>query len=265
MTRTAISPRLAIRIFFSTTANVGAVTSQKGIPGSSGHWTVRDVAETGSTNADLLDAAERGDAVDRTVLRTDHQTAGRGRLDRRWDAPPGTNLLASVLFLEPGDDPTTLVQRIGVAAVEAVEAAAGTPLVDRLGLKWPNDILLDGMKLAGVLAQRSSNTGAIVVGIGLNVGWSPEGAASLSSNLQLDTSPHRLLERLLDCFDQRDDIGDVYRDRLLTLGQDVRVELPAGRQLVGRAVDIDERGRLVVESGDARHVLDVGDVVHLRT
>jgi BirA family biotin operon repressor/biotin-[acetyl-CoA-carboxylase] ligase len=226
---------------------------------------VRVVDETGSTNVDLLAAAERGDAVDRTVLRTDHQTAGRGRLDRRWDAPPGTNLLASILFTEPGADPMTLVQRIGVAAVEAIEAAAGSPLDDRLGLKWPNDLLLDGAKLAGVLAQRSTTTGAVVVGLGLNVGWAPTGAASLASNLHLDTTPHRLLELLLDCFDRSVDVSEAYRRRLLTLGEVVRVELPAGNELVGKAIDIDHRGRLVVQSGDMRHVLDVGDVIHLRT
>ena len=87
----------------STADNVGVMAA----PGSIWHeepwppgWTVRRVPVTGSTNADLLAAVESGDADDRTVLVADHQIAGRGRLDRRWDAPAGTNLLVSLLFLD---------------------------------------------------------------------------------------------------------------------------------------------------------------------
>ena len=106
MTRTAISPRLAMRIFFSTTDNIGAMDGvnanwlenarENGLQ-EHGRWRVSVVAETGSTNADLLAALDSG-VPDRTVLRTDHQTAGRGRLGRTWQAPPGANLLVSVLF-----------------------------------------------------------------------------------------------------------------------------------------------------------------------
>src|SRR5580765_5214395 len=109
MTRTAISPRLAIRIFCSTAANVGGVDRQdhghplawRPLPladpavAARGGWSVWYVAETGSTNADLLAGA---DAPDRTVLVAGHQTAGRGRLDRTWEAPPSANLLTSILF-----------------------------------------------------------------------------------------------------------------------------------------------------------------------
>src|SRR6056297_227208 len=153
MTRTAISPRLAIRIFLSTTANVGAVTVRGGISSRPNGWDVRHVPETGSTNTDLLEAAERGDAGDRTVLRADHQTAGRGRLDRRWDAPPGANLLVSIAFVPVPATPAEATQRVGLAAVAAVRAHLPGATV---GLKWPNDVLLDGAKLGGILAQRSA-------------------------------------------------------------------------------------------------------------
>src|SRR5918995_254087 len=105
MTRTAISPRLAIRIFFSTAANVGAVDDggPNPRPTAPAGWTVEHVAATGSTNADLL--ATAGTRPDRSVLVADHQTAGRGRLDRRWDAPPGASLLVSLLFHRVPADP----------------------------------------------------------------------------------------------------------------------------------------------------------------
>src|SRR5690606_25135064 len=124
MTRTAISPRLAIRIFCSTAANVGGVHPTDHVPDRPGAgdpgdwppgWLVTSVAETGSTNADLLAAAATG-APDRTVLVTDHQTGGRGRLDRRWDAPPGTNLLVSILFRSVPRFPADLTHRVGLAA-----------------------------------------------------------------------------------------------------------------------------------------------------
>ena len=98
---------------------------------------MRHVAETGSTNADLI---ADGEAADRTVLMTDHQTAGRGRLDRRWDAPPGTNLLVSIMFRAVPSDPGELTRRIGLAVVAAVRETVGVAAE----LKWPNDVLLGG-------------------------------------------------------------------------------------------------------------------------
>src|SRR3954466_13886918 len=110
-------------------------------------WSVTWVAETGSTNSDLVPAA-MPDAPDRTVLAARHQTAGRGRLDRRWDAPPGANLLVSILFREGVDRPHRITQRVAVAAAVACERVAGV----RADIKWPNDLLLGEAKLAGILA-----------------------------------------------------------------------------------------------------------------
>ena len=223
--------------------------------------------ETGSTNADLLTWADAGTTPDRSVLRADHQTAGRGRLDRRWDAPSGASLLASILFLEPPSVPTMLTQAVGRAALDAIETVAGHDLTGRLSLKWPNDLLLDGRKLSGVLAQRSAYTGAVVVGLGLNVAWAPDGAASLSGDLGLVVTPDELLDHLLRHLDgllDASDLVDRYRTRLATLGAQVRVELPGGGVLVGAATDIDADGRLLVDDGTAVVALDVGDIVHLR-
>jgi BirA family biotin operon repressor/biotin-[acetyl-CoA-carboxylase] ligase len=218
-------------------------------------WHVTHVAETGSTNADLLEAAA-GDAPGRSVLAADHQTAGRGRLDRRWEAPAGSNLLVSILFRDVPSDAGELTRRTGVAVVDAVRALTG--LTARL--KWPNDVLLDGAKLAGILAQREPG-GAVVVGVGLNVGWAPEGAARLGP----PHGPADALDALLIAYDALpDDVEGRYRDSLATLGQRVRVELPSG-SIVGTAIDVERDGRLVVLDDCAvTHRLDVGDVVHLR-
>jgi len=235
-----------------------------------GGWTVSHVAETGSTNADLLAAASAG-APHRSVLRTDHQTAGRGRLDRRWDAPPGTNLLVSFLFRDAATEPDAgspveLMRRIGIAAVDAVGALAGAAGV-AARLKWPNDVLVDGAKLAGMLAQRGDDV--TVIGLGLNVGWAPDGAARLPDG----TTPAAVLDALLDAFDAFATTAGAtaagvharYTELLVTVGQRVRVELPGGTVLDGRATGVDHDGALVVLDECAlTHRVAAGDVVHLR-
>ena len=143
-------------------------------------WHVRVVDETGSTNADLLAAAASG-APHRSVLAARHQTAGRGRLDRRWEAHAGANLLVSLLFTEVPDHAHELTQRVALAAADAAATLAGADV----RLKWPNDLLLDGRKLAGVLAQSTFVDGrrVVVVGIGVNVGGAPPDAAMLGGGL----------------------------------------------------------------------------------
>jgi BirA family biotin operon repressor/biotin-[acetyl-CoA-carboxylase] ligase len=222
-------------------------------------WTVRHCIETGSTNADLLADLDAGVAGDRSVLATGHQTAGRGRLDRRWDAPPGTNLLVSIALVPVPEVPVEATHRVGLAALAAVRDLRSDAQV---GLKWPNDLLLDGRKLAGILAQRSSTRDAVVVGLGLNVSWAPEGAARLGSSLR----PADVLARLLRHFDELPvDIGPRYRSELSTIGERVRVEVPTGSPVDGEAIDVDAVGRLVVRSDDGTVTsFDVGDVVHVR-
>lgn len=219
-------------------------------------WHVRHVAETGSTNTDLLAEAAKG-APDRSVLATGFQSAGRGRLDRRWDAPPGANLLVSLLFRAVPDPANELTRRVGVAAVEAVRATTGLAAV----LKWPNDVLLDGRKLGGILAQRAAD-GPVVVGLGLNVGWAPDGAAALGSAVLVPD----VLAALLAAYDGLpSDIHPRYRQLLDTVGRHVEVELPGGA-VAGRAVDVEPDGRLVViDECAVTHRIDVGDVIHTRT
>jgi BirA family biotin operon repressor/biotin-[acetyl-CoA-carboxylase] ligase len=222
-------------------------------------WRVRIVEETGSTNADLLAHATAG-APHRSVLAARHQTAGRGRLDRRWEAPAGANLLVSLLFRDVPEFPHELTQRVALAAARACHRMAGP----EPELKWPNDLLLHGDKLAGVLAQSAdtSDGRVVVVGIGINVGWAPEGAAKVGD----DVDPLDLLAALLAEFDGLPiDIRSTYREHLATIGQRVRVELAHG-ELVGRALDVEPDGRLVVlDDCGISHRFSTGDVVHLRS
>ncbi len=220
-------------------------------------WHVSVVEETGSTNADLLAAAADG-APDRTVLVARHQTAGRGRLDRRWEAQPGANLLVSLLFREIPETPHVLTQRVGLAAVFACERVTGL----KPTLKWPNDLLLDGAKLAGILAQAKLGAQpAVVVGIGINVGWAPEGSARLGEAVD----PMDVLAAMLHAYDELPaDVWMQYRDHLDTLGRSVRVEVTDG-MIEGRALDVELDGRLVVvDECGITHRFAVGDIVHLR-
>jgi BirA family biotin operon repressor/biotin-[acetyl-CoA-carboxylase] ligase len=252
------------------------MTTAYGIPLAAGlwpeGWTVLHVAETGSTNADLLALAARplGDdegstEPDKVVLVADHQTAGRGRLDRRWEAPPGANLLLSMLVREIPTHIHEVTQRVALAARAACHRVA----VADLELKWPNDLLLHGRKVAGILAQVGVVDGRVdhvVVGIGLNVGWAPEDAACLQDVAE-SVDRWDLVHALVREFDRlaAQDVPAEYRQHLATIGQQVRVHLPGDTVLDGTAIGLEDDGRLVVlDECAVSHRIDTGDVVHLR-
>jgi BirA family biotin operon repressor/biotin-[acetyl-CoA-carboxylase] ligase len=164
----------------------------------------------------------------------------------------------SLLFREVPVHPHQLTQRVALAAAQACREIAGVSPT----LKWPNDLLLDGRKLAGVLAQSGgSGPEYVVVGVGLNVGWAPDDGAMLGAELD----PVEVLDAVLGAYDQLPaDITEAYRAGLGTIGQSVRVELP-GSAVVGRALDVLPDGRLVVlDECGITHRIDTGDVVHLR-
>jgi BirA family biotin operon repressor/biotin-[acetyl-CoA-carboxylase] ligase len=238
-------------------------------------WHVVRFAELDSTNRWVLDEA-RGGAADGLVCVADHQTAGRGRRGRVWNAPPGSSLLVSVL-LRPGLDAGRVhivTMAAGLALAEAVDEVAGI----RALLKWPNDLIVDGRKLAGLLAEADlSATGdahAVVVGVGCNVDWQdfpPELAETATAcNLEAGHSVDRsaLLDAFLAHFAQRldhlDDVPADYRARLDTLGRRVQVDL-GQRVIEGVAVEIDASGQLLVTRDDGEpETIAVGDVVHVR-
>lgn len=243
-------------------------------------WQIRRVPETGSTNVDVAALAREG-AGEGTVLVADYQSAGRGRLDRTWEAPLGSSLTASFL-LRPTDVPVRrwpwLPLLTGVAVVEAV-VELGVP---DAAVKWPNDVLIAEHKLAGILVERvDTPTGAAaVVGVGLNVLQSrhqlPPTATSLRLRGAADVGPEDVLTVLCDRLAQHyiawrsnagepaGGLGATYRRLCMTLGRRVRAELPAGPMAEGTAVDVDESGRLVLETDGGRLPVGAGDIVHLR-
>lgn len=166
-----------------------------------------------------------------SIVVADHQTAGRGRLAHRWHAPPGTALLVSFVL-----DPSPLLSlAAGVAAAEACGRS--------VRLKWPNDLLLDGRKVGGILVEATPSKA--VCGIGINLTWAPQGAA------QLDEPGDQLLKRLQSAIDRWGVAppGQVlarWRELSDTIGKRVRVQLP-GRVVEGTAQDIDAAGNLVVD------------------
>jgi BirA family transcriptional regulator, biotin operon repressor / biotin---[acetyl-CoA-carboxylase] ligase len=243
-----------------------------------GAWDIHRLREVDSTNTYVRDRARHGDPAGLVAV-ADHQTAGRGRLDRRWESPPGANLLASVL-LRPdidGRDVHLCAGAVALAAADACREVAGVEPV----LKWPNDLLLEGAKLAGVLAEAEfagSSLTAVVVGIGINVAWPgpPEAGGTCLDDVGGRTQPvdrQVLLAHLLNALEPRCALleesagrraqADEVRRRCGTLGQQVRVTL-AGEEITGRADDIDDAGRLVVDTGSGLRPVSAGDVVHLR-
>jgi BirA family biotin operon repressor/biotin-[acetyl-CoA-carboxylase] ligase len=229
-------------------------------------WWVSVVAETGSTNADLL-ASAHGGAAHHSVLVAEFQSAGKGRLDRTWVAEPGSNLLVSLLFrfADTIKRPThQFTQMVGMAAALASEQlVAVTPQ-----MKWPNDLLIDGKKVSGILAQGAADF--VVVGIGVNVGWAPPDAVSLNAaSRNAQTEPLDLLRAMLGHIDALESLDSAqlharYVAHLMTLGQEVRVEM-AKHVVTGRASSVLMDGRLEVVDGTGQtHLIDTGDVVHLR-
>jgi BirA family biotin operon repressor/biotin-[acetyl-CoA-carboxylase] ligase len=244
---------------------------------------VRVVAETGSSNADLIAAAGAG-AAEGTVLVAEVQTAGRGRLGRRWASPPRAGLTFSVL-LRPSGVPAALLGWLpllaGVAAASSVRAVAAVDAT----LKWPNDVLAGEKKLGGILAERAGT--AVVVGIGINV-WQaqadlPADAAVTSLALAAGVTGQGLRERLLaglldelerryDSWRHQPSPGDAdacglrqeYTHRCATLGREVTVAMPGTGPVTGTATGVDGAGRLEVRTAGGVVAVSAGDVVHVR-
>ncbi|MGR2753294.1 biotin--[acetyl-CoA-carboxylase] ligase [Agromyces arachidis] len=255
----------------------------------------------GSTNDLAREHATGADAASwphGSVIATDDQTRGRGRLGRTWLAPTGKTLAISVV-LRPGDrlEPDAygwIPLLAGIAMTEAVRSAVAAASVDRGGeddgtggveveLKWPNDVLVSGYKVCGILSELLE-PGAVVVGSGLNLTLDEHDLPTLTSTSLLLVTGRRpdadavladYLRRLLDLVDAFVDAGgdavasgaaQRLADVCGTIGQDVRVELPGGGELLGVAEAVAPDGRLVVrdrENGEVQAVA-AGDVTHLR-
>ncbi len=248
-------------------------------------WTdLSVVAETASTNADVVTEARSGTAAGLVVV-AEHQSGGRGRLDRGWHAPPRSGLTVSALVRPevPSARWPWLPLLAGVAVAEACRRTAEVDAV----LKWPNDVLVDERKLAGVLVERVEGPAGpvAVVGIGLNVSLHAAelpvpratslaiaGASTLDRSVLL-RALLRTFGSLLDAWEAvqgdpavgRPGLHASYTARCATLGRRVEVDLPDGRRLRGEAVEVDGGGRLVVvDAAGGSVALGAGDVVHVR-
>jgi len=225
---------------------------------------LRWLVETDSTNRVVADAARCG-AAEGLVVVADHQTAGRGRLGRRWEAPAGASLLASILLRPSGLAPERrhlVTSAVGLSAAAACRRLGGfTP-----GIKWPNDLLVGDAKLAGILAEVVGD--AVVVGLGLNVSDAPPAAVSFEAAAGRTVERAELLAVVLVELEARynrwDDVAREYGAACATVGRRVVVDDDAGRR-EGVATALDDGGRLLVDFGDgAPEALSAADVVHLR-
>lgn len=248
-----------------------------------GFWTeLRLVQRTGSTNADVAAAARDG-APEGLVVVAEEQDDGRGRLGRSWVSPPRAGLTFSVL-LRPSGVPA---QRRGwlplLAGVGLARAVARTAELDAV-LKWPNDLLLGPArrKAAGLLAEVAGD--AVVLGIGLNVTTrAAELPVADATSLALEDAActdrdillRAVLRALADDYQMwLDAAGDpeasglrrAYVESCDTIGREVRVELPGREVVVGKAIDIDTDGRLVVDPSESGQPVPIaaGDVVYAR-
>lgn len=228
------------------------------------------VEVTGSTQDDLTQLVADKKAKSGEVITTEYQSAGRGRLDRKFDAPASSALMFS-FFVEPIRDKSDwsfLPLLTGLSAIFSL-----TTLDPELSptLKWPNDILLGDGKIGGIIAQVSGE--GVVIGVGINVGMSQEelpvvtatslalhNFSTLDRNLILSTFL-TTFEELFERWRNGEDLRHLYKERSATIGHDIRIEHPDGSHKNGKAVDVTPAGELILEDGSR---VTVGDIVHLR-
>ncbi|MFM6977895.1 MAG: biotin--[acetyl-CoA-carboxylase] ligase [Micrococcales bacterium] len=246
--------------------------------GQTSHF--RWVGSTGSTNSDLI--AQSAELPDFAVLVAGEQLAGRGRAGRSWQAPAGSSMMASVLLRPNSVLPTQfswLPLIAGLSLVNAVSSFGGST---RALVKWPNDLLIDDKKIAGVLSEALPDFSGVVIGTGLNVFQTTEQlpvetATSLAiAGINVPSIDAVLAEYLkqlrknyaefIACGGELagTDLLQAIKNACTTIGRQVRAIMPGDKELVGEAVDIDDLGRIVI-AHDGKHTpVSVGDIVHLR-
>ena len=234
----------------------------------------------GSTNAEALDWAEEG-APHGAVVVADHQTAGRGRWGREWVSRPGGALLFSVILRPELDLEAVgiLSTAAGVGVAEGIEDAVGVST----SLKWPNDVMIDGKKVGGILIESRPSRDrmeAVVVGVGINVrvdpaDLPPEAAAratDLSTRASTAVERAHLLGRVLaamerrcaDLIGDRDDLIAAATDRSEIIGHEVTVRFADGSTIEGRAAALARDGGLELQTREGVQVLHVAEVERLR-
>lgn len=232
------------------------------------HW----VDSVASTQQALVERARSG--APQQALATTDQPAGHGRRGRSWQCPPGSGLALSVLLRPTRVDAWTWLPLLaGVATVEVLRGLG----LEGAELKWPNDVLVDNRKIAGLVAERVEVVGggppAFVVGVGLNLRHVDVADATSLADHGVVPDPQRLARSLIQSLttwvrrwqDEPVAVATAYRGACATVGRPIRVLLPGKREVVGVACAVDDDGCLVVDTGQASPVaLSAGDVVHLR-
>ncbi|MGI8773695.1 MAG: biotin--[acetyl-CoA-carboxylase] ligase [Actinomycetota bacterium] len=243
---------------------------------------LRHVATTGSTNSDALGWAAEG-ADEGAVVVADHQTGGRGRWGRDWTSAPGDSLLFSVI-LRPHPTPPDRLGLLSVLGGVATAEAVGEETGLDARVKWPNDVVIDGRKLAGVLAEARTQGGEVsvaVLGIGLNLSLpgdlAPE-VAGCATSLDRHLPPdHELRAALLGTILERIErwyaglsadggVSLVRRAEELSsmIGRDVSLRFSDGRTLEALATGLSPAGGLRVEADGRSRVVDVAEVTRVR-
>jgi BirA family biotin operon repressor/biotin-[acetyl-CoA-carboxylase] ligase len=228
------------------------------------------VEVTGSTQDDIAQLVADKKAIHGEVIATEYQSAGRGRLDRKFDAPASSALMFS-FFVEPHRDKSDwsfLPLLTGLSAIFALTKVDPESLPT---LKWPNDIQLGDGKVGGIIAQASGN--GVIIGVGINVGMTQEElpvshATSLALNAFSTLDRNRILASFLNIFEELferwqngEDLRHLYCERSSTIGHHIRIEHPDGSHKNGKAIDVTPTGELILEDGSR---VSVGDIVHLR-
>ncbi|WP_079246977.1 biotin--[acetyl-CoA-carboxylase] ligase [Sphingomonas turrisvirgatae] len=228
---------------------------------------IRTVAETGSTNADMLALAQAG-ASEGSWLRAERQTGGKGRQGRVWESPAGNFYASTLVRLRPTDPPPAT---LALVAAVALEEAVGVFLPGRAQLKWPNDLLIDGAKLSGILLERVGD--AVVIGIGVNLAHAPDlpdrPAISLAAQ-GAPAGPATFADVLAEAFSRwlnrwRGEGLDPIRHRWLAAahptGTALTANLPDGETIDGLFDGLSHDGALILRlaSGE-RRVIHAGDV-----
>lgn len=236
-----------------------------------GNWRVYHHVTIDSTNLEALRLATR-EALPWTAVLADTQTEGRGRLGRTWSDVPGRCLLLTALVYQPPGSEGLVGPAMALAAAQALEEAG----VRQPQVKWPNDVLLGGRKVAGILAEGPRN-GLVAVGIGMNLNSSIEalptdvrdGAAFVSEELGREVELLPLMDCLLANFErghfrlmsgQRRELVDDLRDYDCLAGSEIRARA-GDREIEGRVVGWTDDGRLAIIDADGREIaLDAGEV-----
>ena len=236
---------------------------------------------TGSSNKDLLEKAKAEDLPEFYVMATDYQLAGRGRLERRWEAAPGSSVMASILLRPDFRDPNALGWLSLLAAIAIAQSLKELEI--QAQIKWPNDVLIADKKVSGILAEASQDLSSVVVGFGINVLQQPnqlpfETATSLlaaTGNLfdrdQILASVITNLRALYLALAEtggdalQSGIRELALDFSATTGKKVRIIYPDESEATGEAIDIDHSGRLVVRTSKETLSVSAGDVLHLRS